>query len=125
MGASLANSDSCFTLPQGLCARRLISDSHQQVKFSRRNMIGKHISKWLLLPIAGLAFVTAPTAVAQETWGSVRGTVTDASGAGVPNAQVELAGGALPRALTATTNTIGVYQFMQVPAGPGYTVSVT
>jgi hypothetical protein len=65
------------------------------------------------------------TAAAQETWGSVRGTVTDPSGAAVPGAQLELSGGALPRALSTTSDATGGYRFAQAPIGTGYTLSVT
>jgi hypothetical protein len=64
-------------------------------------------------------------ATAQETWGSVRGTVTDPSGGAIPGAQVELTGGALPRALTTTTDATGIFRFAQAPAATGYSLSVT
>ena len=64
-------------------------------------------------------------ASAQETWGSIRGTVTDASGGAVPGAQLELTGGALPRALTITSDAAGAFRFAQVPAATGYNLSVT
>ncbi len=64
-------------------------------------------------------------AIAQETWGSVRGAVTDPSAAAVPAATVELSGPSLPRAFTVTTEASGTFVFPQVPPGTGYTVSVT
>jgi len=64
-------------------------------------------------------------ASAQETWGSIRGTVVDPSGGAVPAATVELSGGAAPRALTATTDAEGGFRFAQAPAATGYTVTVT
>lgn len=64
-------------------------------------------------------------ASAQETWGSVRGTVTDPTGGAVPGAQVELMGGALPRALTVTTDSTGGFRFAQAPPATGYTVTVS
>jgi hypothetical protein len=70
-------------------------------------------------------FLLCGAASAQETWGSVRGTVTDPSGAAVPGAQLELSGGALPRALTTNSDEAGAYRFAQVPAGTGYALSVT
>ncbi len=79
-----------------------------------------------VLEISLLLFVLlCGTAAAQETWGSVRGTVTDPSGAAVPGAQLELSGGALPRALSTTSDATGAYRFAQAPAGTGYTLSVT
>jgi hypothetical protein len=64
-------------------------------------------------------------ASAQETWGSVRGTVVDPSGGAVPGAPVELTGGALPKALTSTTDAAGVFRFPQAPAASGYTLTVS
>ncbi len=72
----------------------------------------------LLVLMSGFTF-------GQETWGSVRGTVTDPSGAAVPGATVELSGANLPRAFTTTTEGAGTFVFAQVPPGPGYTMSVT
>lgn len=70
-------------------------------------------------------FLLCGAASAQETWGSVRGTVTDPSGAAVPGAQLELSGGALPRALTTTSDETGAFRFAQAPVGSGYTLTVT
>jgi len=79
-----------------------------------------------VLEISLLLFVLlCGTAAAQETWGSVRGTVTDPSGAAVPGAQLELSGGALPRALSTTSDATGAFLFLQAPAGTGYSLSVT
>ncbi len=71
-----------------------------------------------------LMFVLCASVTAQETWGTVKGTVTDPSGAAVVGASVELAGGLLPRAANGKTDTTGSFNFMQVPPGPGYTVTV-
>jgi outer membrane receptor protein involved in Fe transport len=62
---------------------------------------------------------------AQETWGSIRGTVTDPSGAAVPGAQLELSGAAMPRPMTATSDATGVFRFAQTPAATGYTLTVS
>lgn len=80
--------------------------------------------KLLLLVLLG-ALLLCSSAIAQETWGTVRGTVVDPTGAAVPNANVELSGGALPRALAQKTGVNGSYMFAQVPAGTGYQVVVT
>jgi len=76
------------------------------------------------LELGLLTFLLCGTASAQETWGSVRGTVMDPSGAAVPGAQLELSGGALPRALTTTSDATGAYRFAQAPIGSGYTLNV-
>ena len=60
----------------------------------------------------------------QETWGSVRGNVTDPSGAAIPGAQVELSGTVIPQPFKATSDASGAFRFAQVPPGPGYSVSV-
>jgi hypothetical protein len=79
-----------------------------------------------VLEISLLAFfLLCGAASAQETWGSVRGTVTDPSGAAVPGAQLELSGGALPRALTTTSDETGAFRFAQAPIGTGYSLTVT
>jgi len=63
-------------------------------------------------------------AFAQETTGSIAGQVVDASGAAVPNAKLEVSGGALPSALSVTSDASGSFQFGAVPAG-SYTVTAT
>jgi hypothetical protein len=70
-------------------------------------------------------FLLCGAASAQETWGSVRGTVTDPSGAAVPGAQLELSGGALPRALTTSSDEAGAFRFAQTPIGSAYSLTVT
>lgn len=64
-------------------------------------------------------------AYGQETQGSVRGSVTDPSGAAIPGATVELSGTMVQRPFTATTSAAGEFLFSEVPPGSGYTVSVT
>jgi hypothetical protein len=61
----------------------------------------------------------------QETWGSVRGAVTDPTGAAVPGARVELSGSALPQPFLIVTEATGTFLFPQVRPGTGYMVSVT
>lgn len=64
-------------------------------------------------------------AFAQETTGSVRGTVMDPTGATIPGATVELSGGNLPRPFTATTDSTGSFRFGQVPPGTAYALTIT
>jgi hypothetical protein len=77
--------------------------------------------------LAGLVLLTlfASSVIAQETTGSVSGTVTDPSGAAVPNAKVELSGPNLPLGFSTTTDASGTYKISQVPPATGYTVTVT
>ena len=76
---------------------------------------------YLSLCIALLLFA-ASFVLAQETAGSIEGTVTDASGARVPGAVVKVEGNAFNR--TATTNSEGFYRVLQIPPGI-YKVSVS
>lgn len=78
----------------------------------------------LALSLLTLVTLTAPVG-AQETWGSVRGTVTDQSGAVVPGAAVELSGGALPAAVRGETDPMGVFRFARTPPATGYRLLVT
>jgi hypothetical protein len=70
-----------------------------------------------------LVFGLVPLA-AQETTGSIGGTVLDASGAAVPSAKIEIVGGSVPQALTVTTDMAGNYSIGQIPPGT-YDVSAT
>jgi hypothetical protein len=78
-----------------------------------------------VLEFSLLTFLLCGAASAQETVGSVRGTVTDPSGGAVPGAVVELSGGALPQALTVSSDAAGSYRFAQAPAATGYTLTIT
>jgi hypothetical protein len=73
-----------------------------------------------------LALVTllAGIAVGQETTGSISGQVTDASGAAVPNAKIDVSGGSLPQPIAVTSDATGLFQLSNVPAGV-YTVNAT
>lgn len=73
----------------------------------------------LLFACAGLSPLAA-----QETTGSISGTVLDASGAAVPNAKVEISGGAYARPIILITDMAGSYMAGQVPAG-SYDVTAT
>lgn len=64
---------------------------------------------------ATLLVMSASLAFAQETAGSINGTVTDASGARIPGATVKVEGQAFSR--TATTNSDGFFRMLQVPPG--------
>lgn len=71
----------------------------------------------LLALLCGMMF-------AQETTGSIQGTVTDPTGAAVPNAKIVVTGGALPQAITLTTDSTGSYSVPSVPSG-NYAVATT
>lgn len=72
----------------------------------------------------GLLITTQPpSAYCQQTTASMVGTVTDASGAAVPDATVTLVNTATGAKYTATTNAIGFFRFADIPPGPGYTAT--
>ena len=63
-------------------------------------------------------------AFAQETTGSITGDVTDPSGAGIPNAKIDITSPSLVRATSATTDSSGTYTAGSLPVGQ-YVVTVT
>ena len=81
-------------------------------------------SFWLLgLLIAALAFSQLP-AFAQFSSGSIGATVTDATGAVVPNAKVVLKNEATHGLRDSVTNNSGIFDFPSISPG-SYTVTVT
>ncbi len=82
----------------------------------------------LILPLLALIFVlpfAALSARAQSgNAGTIRGTVTDPSGAVVPNATVHLANPVSEFEQTTTTDSTGQFSFSNVPFNP-YTISVS
>lgn len=82
----------------------------------------RHLLRVLIVMLCISVF--AGVALAQETTGVIRGTVTDPSGAVIPGAKVEASGVALGRALAASTDSTGSYIFANVPPG-NYTVSIS
>jgi len=77
------------------------------------------------LALLVIAMVMAPSLMAQSlVSGDLAGTITDPSGAVVPNAAVTLKNTATGATRTATSNAAGAYRFSLLPPGP-YTVSAT
>ncbi len=70
-----------------------------------------------------LLFAARPDLRAQSIYGTITGTVTDASGAVVPNADVVLANASSGDVRKSTTNSDGYYSFSSVPAGT-YTLTI-
>src|SRR5258708_1512342 len=68
-------------------------------------------------------FLLSASAIAQVDAGAVRGTVTDPTGAVVPNAKVTLTNGATGLSTSAATGSDGTYTFGPVKIGV-YTISV-
>src|SRR5437867_1108597 len=71
-----------------------------------------------------LCVLALGTAVAQERWGKILGSVTDPTGAVVPEAKIRATSATLPQALETTTDTLGNYVLPVVPIGT-YTVEVS
>jgi hypothetical protein len=71
-----------------------------------------------------MASLLMPSAYAQQTLGGITGTVTDASGAVVVGATVNLIGDQTKLSRTQTTNSSGSYLFVNLPIGT-YTLSFT
>ncbi len=77
-----------------------------------------------LVPVMlGLALLS-PLAFAQ-TSGSVSGSVSDATGAALPEVTIELSGPALQGVRSAASDSQGRYRFLNVPAGDGYKLTAT
>ena len=70
---------------------------------------------WLVALLASSA--TEPCAFSQINWGSIRGSVTDQTGAAVPGAYVSAITDILPRGLATTTDDRGWYSFQALPVG--------
>jgi hypothetical protein len=78
-----------------------------------------------MLALLVIALLIAPSLMAQSlVSGDVTGTVTDPSGAVVPNASVTLKNSANGASRTTTTTSSGAYRFSLLPPG-NYTVSAT
>ena len=81
----------------------------------------------LMLVAAGLAaFVPAlaPESSAQETYAQIKGNVTDATGAAVPDAQVTATNSQTSVAKSVPTDASGKFQFLQLPVGL-YSIAIT
>ena len=78
----------------------------------------------LCLSIFAVVACSNAPAVAQQTLGSINGTVVDAAGAAVPGATVTVTDAQIDVTRTATTQGNGYYQIFNLPIGT-YTVKVT
>src|SRR6185437_8480845 len=72
--------------------------------------------KLLLLMVIGLAIFLVPSARSQEN-ATITGTVTDASGAAVPNVAVSLTSQATGQVRQTVSNNDGIYSFGNVGVG--------
>ncbi len=83
----------------------------------------KALFRCSLLAVFVLLAVTIPFANAQTTFGSIVGTVSDPSGAAIGNTQVTLTNLGTSEKRTETTNSEGLYQFVNLPPGQ-YSVEI-
>lgn len=72
---------------------------------------------WLALAVMGSLLLASVAANAQSYTGSISGTVTDTSGAVVPDAKITLTNTATKVTRTATSGASGVYNFAALPPG--------
>ena len=81
----------------------------------------------ILVPVALVALASGMNLLAQATGSTaaITGTVTDASGAVVPGAKVELTNPSTGQSYKAVTNAEGSYTIPDVAPGPGYRETVT
>jgi len=77
-----------------------------------------------LLVLFSVALLGLGAMAQTTTSGDITGTVTDPTGAVVPNATVTIANDATGRVVTVTTNNSGVYRGSSLPPG-SYTISTT
>ena len=78
----------------------------------------------LRLILLAVLVISSPCAFAQRTLSGLTGTVTDASGAVLMGAKVQLTGDSNGISLTTTSQRNGVYQFQNLPVG-AYTLVFT
>jgi Carboxypeptidase regulatory-like domain len=85
----------------------------------------KAVGNVCFLLVLLLFLFQAPVLRAQDTAASLAGTVTDASGAVVAAAKVELVNPATGQTYSGITNASGTYAIGNITPGPGYTETVT
>ncbi|HKS80429.1 MAG TPA: carboxypeptidase-like regulatory domain-containing protein [Candidatus Acidoferrales bacterium] len=79
--------------------------------------IRRALAPWRAISaVAALALLFASAAPAQST-SQLNGSVTDPSGAAVPNAKITLTAGATGLQRATTSNRAGLYEFLDVPPG--------
>ena len=78
----------------------------------------------LLFAFCLLLWSSSPRATAQNVYATIHGTVTDASGAVVPNAKVIALNTSTGISTNATTDSKGYYTFPQLQTGGPYSVTV-
>jgi hypothetical protein len=77
---------------------------------------------FVLCLFTALVIGFAPSPANAQDNSNVTGVVTDPSGAVVPDASVTLSNPSIGFSLTKTTNSIGIYEFSNVPPASGYSL---
>ena len=75
--------------------------------------------------LVSVLVLSLPTFLSAQATSGLAGVVTDSSGAVVAGADVKLTNSATAFSATATTNGAGAYQFLHVPPGDGYKLTVS
>lgn len=87
------------------------------------NCFTQRLSQLALAGMIGFFLLTSGAMAQSTTTGTVEGIVTDASGAGVPNAIVKLSSSATGAARDSKTSQTGSYRFDQISTGV-YTITI-
>jgi hypothetical protein len=91
--------------------------------YEMRTNFGRHFARYSLFLLL-LTLLAFPAAHAQQTLGSINGTVLDASGAAIPGSTITVADPEIGVTRTATAGGNGYFQLFNLPIG-SYTVQAT
>jgi hypothetical protein len=83
----------------------------------RQRIINKRCALFLLASFLWMPLVFIPAAQAQQTLGGITGTVTDSSGAVLPDTTVTIVGDQTTLTRTQKTNESRSYDFVNLPIG--------
>ena len=86
--------------------------------------MNRKLRKLLHIGFAVLLSLVAATCTFAQSTGSIRGTVTDSSGAAIPNAAVTATNTATDTSRAVATNESGIFVFPNLPIG-GYTLKIS
>ncbi len=84
---------------------------------NRHKKAGRLTALWMLLVLAAVAALSPSGAWAQSDNGSIVGTVTDQTGAAIPDATIDVTNLATGLKLHATSDSVGGFQIAAVPRG--------
>jgi len=79
--------------------------------------MNRQLRKLLYIGFAALLSLGAVTQISAQSTGSIRGTVTDPTGAAIPNATVTVTNSATGIVRSSATNESGIYVFPNLPIG--------